>query len=272
MNNDSQISSVFSEGDVVLLIDRRDKRYVINLRASDTFHSHMGTISHDSIIGEQEGSWLYTSRGLRVLALKPTMAEYIQDIPRQTQIVYPKDLGAILLLGDIFPGATVVEAGLGSGALTIALLRAVGPTGQVNAYEIREALVEKALTNIKTYMQSITNLTVKKRDIYKGIEEKQVDRIVLDLPEPWETVAHVADSLRLGGVLLTFLPTILQVHRLGETLQADARFQLVNTEEVLMRPWHVSPNSVRPEHRMIGHTGFITTARRCNPVKKPVSS
>ena len=247
-------------------MDRRRRRYLIHLDASITFHSHMGTLPHSSIIGQEEGSWVYTSHGLRFLTLRPTLAEYLQEIPRSTQIVYPKDVGAILVLGDIFPGATVVEAGLGSGALTVALLRAVGASGRVIAYEIKEELVERTLVNIRAYGPNCSNLTVKIGDIYQGIEEREVDRIVLDLPEPWQAVSHAAEALRPGGVLLSFLPTTLQIHRLVEALEADTRFQLIDTVEVLVRPWHVSQRSVRPAHRMVAHTGFITTARRCAPL------
>ena len=254
------------------MIDRRMRRYLIHLDASSIFHTHMGTLPHASIIGQEEGSWLYTSHGLRLLVLRPTLAEYLQEIPRATQIVYPKDVGAILVLGDIFPGATVVEAGLGSGALTVALLRAVGASGRIIAYEIREELVERALANIRAYAPNYSNLTVKIGDIYQGIEEREVDRLVLDLPEPWQAVSHAAEALRSGGVLLSFLPTTLQIHRLVEALEADTRFQLIDTVEVLVRPWHVSQRSVRPVHRMVAHTGFITTARRCAPIPQPTTS
>jgi tRNA (adenine57-N1/adenine58-N1)-methyltransferase len=180
-------------------------------------------------------------------------------------VIYPKDIGAILLLGDIFPGARVVEAGFGSGALTLALLRAVGPQGSVTSYELRSDQAKKALTNIGPLLPKDHRLTVKEGDIYQGIEEAMVDRIVLDVPEPWQVVAQASEALAPGGIFLSFLPTVLQVHRLVESLNGNPCFQLVSTVEVVLRPWHVTERSVRPAHRMVAHTGFITTARKCLP-------
>jgi tRNA (adenine57-N1/adenine58-N1)-methyltransferase len=186
-------------------------------------------------------------------------------MPRGPQIIYPKDLGNILILADIFPGATVVEAGLGSGALTSALLRAVGTDGRVITYEVNEATVPKALSNVRAVIPEPSNLVVNIGDIYEGINERQVDRVVLDVPEPWQAVTGVGDALVMGGIFLSFLPTILQVHQLVEELQQDSRFQLIETVETLLRSWHVTQRSVRPSHRMVAHSGFLTTAVRCEP-------
>ena len=259
----------FQEGDLALLIDRKRRRYLLTLNEESTFHTHVGTLAHKEIIGSDQGSWFRTSLGQRLLAVKPTLGEFILEMPRGSQVIYPKDLGNIIMLGDIFPGAMVVEAGLGSGALTAALLRAVGQTGSVTTYEVREDMVERGLRNIKTLVPDVSNHKLNMGDIYKGIQERDVDRIVLDVPEPWQVVPRAADSLALGGIFLSFLPTILQVHQLSEAFSNDQRFQLVDTVEVLLRPWNVSHRSVRPVHRMVAHTGFITTARLCTSRDEP---
>ena len=186
-------------------------------------------------------------------------------MPRGPQIIYQKDLGNIISFADIFPGATVIEGGLGSGALTAALLRAVGPYGRVITYEIDESVMPKAMQNIRRLIPNPGNLQVKIANIYDGIEERNVDRVALDVPEPWQAVAGIADALVMGGIMLSFLPTILQVHRLAGALEQDGRYQLIETIETLLRPWHVTERSVRPAHRMVAHSGFLTTAVRCQP-------
>ena len=186
-------------------------------------------------------------------------------MPRGPQIVYPKDLGLIVTLADIFPGATVVEGGLGSGSLTSALLRAVGEKGRVINYEIEESWLPKAKSNIKKVLGDTPNLEIKIGDIYEGISERNIDRVVLDVPEPWQAVATVGDCLLMGGILLSFLPTVIQVQKLVLALEADSRFQLIETTETLLRTWHVTERSVRPDHRMVAHSGFLTTAVRCQP-------
>ncbi|MDP6549786.1 MAG: hypothetical protein QF659_06915, partial [Dehalococcoidia bacterium] len=168
-------------------------------------------------------------------------------------------------LADIFPGATVVEGGLGSGALTAALLRAVGAGGRVITYEVNESVLPKALQNLDKVVADRSNLTVTVGNIYEGIAERGVDRVVLDVPEPWQAVATVGDALVMGGIMLSFLPTVLQVHQLVLELGRDSRFQLVETVETLLRSWHVTERSVRPAHRMVAHSGFLTTAVRCEP-------
>jgi tRNA (adenine57-N1/adenine58-N1)-methyltransferase len=222
-------------------------------------------LPHKEIIGQEQGGWVHTSRGQSLLAIKPTLGDYVLAMPRGSQVIYPKDLGNILMLADIFPGATVVEAGLGSGALTSALLRAVGETGRVITYEVRDDMVARAMRNISVLAPNPCSHTLKMGDIYEGFHEQDVDRIVLDVPEPWHVVPQAAEALTMGGIFLSFLPTILQVHRLAQALTSDSRFQLIETVEVLLRPWSVTQRSVRPAHRMVAHTGFITTARRCVP-------
>ena len=255
----------FDEGDLALLVDRKGRRYLVTLAEQGTFHSHVGVLAHRDIIGQEQGGWFRTSRGHTLLAIKPTLADYVLEMPRSAQIVYPKDLGNILVMADIFPGATVVEAGLGSGALTAALLRAVGERGSVITYEVRQDMVDQGMKNVRTLAPDPCNHTLRMESIYEGINEREVDRIVLDVPEPWHTVPWAAEALTMGGILLSFLPTILQVHQLAMALSSDSRYQLIETVEVLLRPWSVSHRSVRPAHRMVAHSGFITTARRCAP-------
>ena len=255
----------FDEGDLALLIDRKGRRYMLTLKAEGVFHTHVGTLPHEQIIGREQGDWFRTSMGQGLLAIKPTLSDYILEMPRGSQVIYPKDLGNILMLADVFPGATVVEGGLGSGALTAVLLRAVGHQGKVVTYEVREDMVERAMRNIRALAPDPDRHELYIGDIYQGIRERDVDRIVLDVPEPWQVVPHAGDALSRGGIFLSFLPTILQVHQLVEALTSDSRFQLFETVEVLLRPWNVTKRSVRPVHRMVAHTGFITTARLCAP-------
>jgi tRNA (adenine57-N1/adenine58-N1)-methyltransferase catalytic subunit len=256
----------FQDGEQVLLIDQRGKRHLIFLRKGDTFHSDRGFIVHDSIIGQPDGSWHRSSKGTRHLALRATLAEYVLDMPRGAQVIYPKDLAIVMFWADIFPGATVLEAGMGSGALTLALLRAVGPTGMVISYEQREDFCRRALTNIQLRMGEVTNLRVRLQPVEEGLaDEQQVDRAVFDLPEPWRLVDPVTRVLRSGGIFLSYVPTIIQAHQLSETLRRHPGYGLVETFETLLRPWNIDGTSVRPFHRMVAHTGFITVARRVVP-------
>ena len=253
----------FQESDLALLIDRKGRRYLATLSGDQVFHCHLGRLAHADLIDRTVGGWYHTDRGHALLAVRPTLADFVREMPRGPQIIYPKDLGNIITLADIFPGATVVEAGLGSGSLTAALLRGVGPTGQVITYEVDESVVPRAMGNIQAAVPDPSNLTITIGDIYQGISEREVDRVVLDVPEPWQAVAAVGDALVMGGIMLSFLPTILQVHRLVLGLHQDSRFQLIEAVETLLRSWHVTERSVRPSHRMVAHSGFLTTAVRC---------
>ena len=255
----------FQDGDMVLFQDRKERRYLTTLAGGQVFHSHLGRLDHDAVIGHSVGGWYRTDRGHTLLAVRPTLGDFVRQMPRGPQIIYPKDLGNIIAFADIFPGATVIESGLGSGSLTVALLRAVGQQGRVITYEIEESVVPRALANINKVMPSPANLTIRLGDIYQGIEERQVDRVVLDVPEPWQATAGAAEALVMGGILISFLPTILQVHQLVGQLHEDGRFQMIETVETLLRPWHVTERSVRPAHRMVAHSGFLTTAVRCLP-------
>ncbi len=181
-------------------------------------------------------------------------------MPRGAQVIYPKDLGPILMLADVFPGARILESGVGSGALTMTLLRAVGPTGHVTGYELRDDFADRARRNVEGFLGADVPLAVEVRDVYEGIDLDDLDRVVLDLPEPWRVVKHAAAALRAGGILLAYLPTIGQVARLHEEL-VDSAFGMAHTLEVMQRGWHVDGQSVRPDHRMVAHTGFLTHAR-----------
>ncbi len=253
----------FQPEEMALLIDRKGRRYLQTLEVAQVFHSHLGRLNHDQLIGEAVGGWYRTDKGHVLLAVRPTMGDFVLEMPRGPQIIYPKDLGNIITFGDIFPGATVVEGGLGSGALTSALLRAVGPLGQVITYEIDEKVVPKAKRNIQKLVPDLSNFTITIADIYEGISQDDVDRVVLDVPEPWQAVGGLGDALAMGGIMLSFLPTILQVHQLVEELKQDGRFQLIESLETMLRPWHLKDRSVRPVHRMVAHSGFLTTAVRC---------
>lgn len=254
----------FTPGDRVLLIDSKNRRHLVRLDAGGQFHSHAGVLEHDAIIGREEGISVRSSLGARLIVLRPTLAEYVLKMPRGAQVIYPKDLGPILILADVFPGARVLESGIGSGALTTTLLRAIGPAGHVYGYEMREEFADRAQRNVESFLGPDQPLTVEIRDTYDGIDVDDLDRILLDLPEPWRVVKHAERALRSGGILISYLPTILQVARLREELDASA-FGMAETVEVLQRSWHIEGQSVRPDHRMVAHTGFLTHARLLTP-------
>ncbi len=256
----------FRPGDLVLLIDRKRRKYLLTLQANGEFHSHSGIIPHDGIIGRPEGTTFRTAQqGGVYIALRPTLSDYILTMKRGATPTYPKDIGAILTYADIHPGTTVVESGIGSGALTIALLRAVGESGAVFSYELRDDFARLAQRNIAGFLpdELANRLTVHLRDIYEsGIMEDGVERVILDLPEPWRVVGHARRAMRPGGIFLAYVPTALQLHRLWQELDADPTFGLIDQFEVALRQWDAGPTSLRPAHRMVAHTGFITTARR----------
>ncbi len=256
----------FQDGEQVLLIDQRGKRHLIFLRKSETFHSDRGWITHDAIIGQPEGSWVRSSMGLRYLAFRPTLAEFVLEMPRGAQVIYPKDLAMILFWADVYPGCRVLEAGMGSGALTLALLRAVGPDGKVISFEQRDEFARRALANIHMRLGEVSNLTVRLRPVEDGLaEEEPVDRVLFDLPEPWKLTQAVARVLRPGGIFMCYVPTIIQSHQISEALHRERSWALVETFETLFRPWNIEGTSVRPFHRMVAHTGFVTVARRVVP-------
>jgi tRNA (adenine57-N1/adenine58-N1)-methyltransferase catalytic subunit len=251
-------------GERVLLVDRKDRRYLVRLVAGGVFHTHNGLIDHDSLIGNCEGAEVESKAGpqsraggSRYLVLRPTLADVVLKMPRGAQVIYPKDLGAILLAADVFPGAHVLEAGVGSGALSMTLLRA---GARVTGYEIREDFARTAMRNVTDLLGEQALFEVEGRDVYEGIDTSDLDRIVLDLPEPWRVLPHAEQALAPGGILLAYLPTINQTAELREAM-ARSRFGMAETSELLRRTWHVEGRSVRPDHRMVAHTGFLTTAR-----------
>jgi tRNA (adenine57-N1/adenine58-N1)-methyltransferase len=257
-------SGVFAEGDRVLLVDRKNRRYLVSLRSGRTFQSHSGIVAHDTLIGASEGTQVEAHMGdssrrsnARYLAVRPTLADVVLNMPRGAQVIYPKDLGAILIAADIFPGARVLEAGVGSGALSMTLLRA---GARITGYEIRPDFAATAAANVRAVVGDAEGYDVSERDVYEGIEERALDRIVLDLPEPWRVVPHAEEALVAGGILCSYLPSITQVVEFRTALSASS-FGLEETFEVLRRTWHIEGRSVRPDQRMVAHTGFITTAR-----------
>ena len=249
----------FEPGEPALLIDRKKRRYLFDLAAGREFHTHTGVIPHDDIIGAPEGTRLRSTRGTYFLALRPTLADAVLKMPRGAQVIYPKDIGPILMLADIFPGARVLEAGVGSGALSMALLRA---GAVVTGYERREDFCARARANVERFCgtEALERYRTELRDVYDGIDETGLDRVVLDLPEPWQVVPHAGPALRAGGILLAYTPSIVQVQRLRQALE-DSPFDLHETVEVLQRGWHVEGDAVRPNHRMVAHTGFLTVSR-----------
>jgi tRNA (adenine57-N1/adenine58-N1)-methyltransferase len=250
----------FRAGERVLLVDSKKRRHLVTLAEGGEFHTHAGFVPHAEIIGQPDGCVVRTTRGARLTAVRPTLAEYVLEMPRGAQVIYPKDLGPILVLADVFPGARVLESGVGSGALTMALLRAIGPTGHVTGYEIREDFAKRARQNVEGFLGPDVPLDIEIRDVYEGIGLDGLDRILLDLPEPWRVVKHAEQALHAGGILLAYLPTIGQVARLREELD-ESGFGMLQTLEVLHRTWHIEGQSVRPDHRMVAHTGFLTVAR-----------
>lgn len=246
-------------GEKVVLVDSKKRRYLLTLKPGAEFHSHAGLLRHEQLIGSEEGLTVRSTGGARYTAIRPTLAEFILKMPRGAQVIYPKDLGAILFMADIFPGARVLESGVGSGALSMAMLRA---GAVISGYELREDFAAKAIENVGSFLgeEALTRYNVQVRNCYDGIDETGFDRIVLDLPEPWNVVPHAATALRSGGIFLAYLPTINQTSHLRQTLLRYG-FEMAETIEVLHRSWHIEGQSVRPDHRMVAHTGFLTQAR-----------
>ncbi|MFB3737943.1 MAG: tRNA (adenine-N1)-methyltransferase [Candidatus Velamenicoccus archaeovorus] len=257
----------FEPGERVLLIDGRGRRYLLTrLRPGERWHSHGGAVPHDLIIGSDEGVRVHSTGGMPFTCFRPRLADFVLKMPRGAQVVYPKDLGAILVETDVYPGARVLEAGTGSGALTIALGRAVGPEGRVVTYELRPEFHRKAAANVESFFGKVPPWIELREGDLRGVvgTGERFDRVVLDMPEPWGVLGAVAEVLEPGGVACGFLPTTVQVQTLVLSMQ-ERGFDQVQTFELLHRPWHVTARSVRPDHRMIGHTGFITIGRRAEP-------
>ena len=248
----------FAVGEDVLLIDRKRRRYMVTLAAGGEFHSHAGVLAHDALLGQPEGTTYRTTHGQWLLALRPTFTDIVLKMPRGAQVIYPKDIGPIVIMADIQPGVRVLESGVGSGALSMGMLRA---GADIIGYELREDFADRAQRNVSRFLPTaLDRYRVELRDCYEGIDERDLDRVVLDLPEPWQVVPHAEVALRPGGILVAYTPGIGQAARLREVL-AESRFAFEETLEVLHRTWHIEGQSVRPDHRMVAHTGFLTSAR-----------
>lgn len=258
------MSGELAAGDTVLLIDHKKRRYLIELSVGGAFHSHAGILEHDVLIGRPEGCTVRTTRGMRLLVFRPTMADFVLKMPRGAQVIYPKDHGPILSFADVGPGCRVLESGVGSGALSMALLRA---GAIVVGYEQREDFAARAVKNVGSFLggEVLDRYRVELRDCYEGIDESDLDAVVLDLPEPWQVVDAAAAALRPGGRFVAYTPSVVQVMALREALDRGP-FALAATVEHLERGWYVDGQAVRPDHRMVAHTGFLTHARRVAPM------
>jgi len=258
--------SHFQSGERIHLVDKKGRQYALTLKAGDLYQLSGHKIAHDDLIGKPDGSLVMLSGHKTMLALKPTLGEYVLKMPRGAQVLYPKDLALIPMWADVYPGARVFEAGTGSGALTMALLRAVGPRGLVVTYEARDDFARTAMMNIERYMGPVPNLIPLCRNVYEGIslldDGLPFDRFVLDLPEPWQVVPYASQVLRSGGIYLSFVPTVPQVVQTVEALERATVFGMIETFETLLRTWSIQGRSIRPDHRMVAHSGFITVGRK----------
>ncbi len=256
----------FAPGDAALLIDEKGRHFLLRLDEANTFQYHLGSVAHSDLIGREDGSWVQSSAGGEMLLLSPRLADFVLKMKRGAQVVYPKDIGPILVYADIAPGMTVLEAGTGSGALTAALARAVGATGRVVSVEMRDDHAAHALKTIRRWFGEIPDqLQLRVGDVADHVADVEPDRIVLDLPDPGPTIVAAAKHQPDGGVLCSYLPTVPQVERAVETARETARFAEIEVKEFIARDWNVSGRSVRPEHRMVGHTGFLVFMRRVAP-------
>ncbi|MCP3988691.1 MAG: tRNA (adenine-N1)-methyltransferase [Actinomycetia bacterium] len=250
-------------GELVMLIDHKKRRYLITLEEGREFQSHAGVLPHEVIVGQGEGAEVATTRGQRFRVFRPTLSDYVLSMPRGAQVIYPKDLGPMVLLADIGPGMRVLESGVGSGALSMTMLRA---GAEITGYELREDFAARATNNVKAFLgaQALERYRVELRNCYDGIDERDLDRVVLDLPEPWNVIPHAEKALRPGGILVSYSPSITQVMQLTKALER-AGFSEISTTEVMNRTWHIDGAAVRPDHRMVAHTGFLTRARAVRP-------
>ncbi|UOE45091.1 tRNA (adenine-N1)-methyltransferase [Agromyces larvae] len=260
----------FRAGDRVQLTGPKGRMHTITLEPGKVFHSHKGPILHDDLIGLPDGSVVANAVGIEYLALRPLLSDFVMSMPRGAAIVYPKDAVQILAQADVFPGATVVEAGVGSGALSLWLLRAIGPEGRLYSFERREEFAEVARGNVATYHgDDPDNWSITLGDLADALPETvagaSVDRVVLDMLAPWEVLGSVTDALKPGGVVLCYVATVTQLSRVAEAIRATGAYTEPVANETMVRGWHVQGLAVRPDHRMIAHTGFLLTARRLAP-------
>ncbi|MGN8025742.1 tRNA (adenine-N1)-methyltransferase [Microbacterium sp. 22242] len=263
-------SGPFREGDRVQLTGPKGRMHTITLRVEGELHTHHGVLRHRDLIGLPDGSVVANSSGSEYLALRPLLRDFVMSMPRGAAIVYPKDAAQIVTQADIFPGATVVEAGVGSGALSLSLLRAIGPSGRLVSFERREDFAEVATANVETFLGALPDSwRVVVGDLTEALpgefEAGTVDRVVLDMLAPWECVDAVAEALAPGGVVLCYVATATQLSRVAEYVRGTGLFTEPEASETMVRGWHVEGLAVRPDHRMVAHTGFLITARRLAP-------
>lgn len=252
----------FTIGDRVQLSDAKGRLHTVILEPGKEFHTHRGAIKHDDLIGTDEGSVVNSTNGTPYLALRPLLVDYVLSMPRGAAVIYPKDAAQIVHEGDVFPGARVLEAGAGSGALTCSLLRAVGPEGEVISHEIREDHAEHAVRNVERFFgerPANWSLTIGDVADYDGAP---VDRVVLDMLAPWDALPTVSEALIPGGVLIVYVATVTQLSKVVEALREQECWTEPRSWESMVRPWHVVGLAVRPEHRMQAHTAFLVSARR----------
>jgi len=256
----------FQPGDLVQLTDAKGRMHTITLVPGKSFHSHRGAVEHDAIIGAPQGCVLTSTGGTEYLALKPLLDDFVLSMPRGAAVIYPKDAARIIGLTGIGPGGRVAEAGVGSGALTCWLLRAVGPTGRVHSVERRSEFAEVARRNVRTWFGcEPAGWTLSVGDLVDGLPEGDLDAVVLDMLAPWECLGVAADATAPGGVLVGYVATTTQLSTLVESMRAHGAWTEPRAEETLLRTWHLEGLAVRPDHRMNGHTGFLVTARRLAP-------
>ncbi len=260
----------FRTGERVQLTDPKGKHHTFTLVDGTQYHTHKGAIEHDDLIGGPEGVVVTTTSGVSYLALRPLLSDFVLSMPRGATVIYPKDAGQIVQLADMFPGARVVEAGVGSGALTCSLLRAVGDEGSVHSYERRADFAEVARGNVESFFggpHPAWTLTVGDlvEELSASPPSQPADRVVLDMLAPWECASAVAEILAPGGVCLVYVATTTQLSKTVESLRAHGGYSEPAASETVVRGWHVEGLAVRPDHRMIGHTGFLVTTRRLAP-------
>jgi tRNA (adenine57-N1/adenine58-N1)-methyltransferase len=271
---DLRPSGPFRDGDRVQLTGPKGRLHTITLRAGGELHTHHGVLRHESIVGQPDGSVVTNSGGHEYLALRPLLRDFVMSMPRGAAIVYPKDAAQILAAADIFPGATVVEAGVGSGALSLWLLRTIGSGGRLLSFERREEFSQVAQANVETFLghypaswEVVVGDLVE--ELPQAVAAGSVDRVVLDMLAPWECIDVVADALTPGGVVLCYIATATQLSRVAEYLRSTGLFTEPEATETMVRGWHVEGLAVRPDHRMVAHTGFLLTARRLAPGAVP---
>jgi tRNA (adenine57-N1/adenine58-N1)-methyltransferase len=258
------VSKPFHAGDRVLFIDHKERRYLVTLEEKGEFHSHAGFVAHANVIGHAEGTTVESTKGAKYVVMRPTLEDFVLEMPRGAQVIYPKDLAPIAMLADIGPGHLVFESGIGSGAMSMTMLRA---GARIVGYELREDFASRAKKNVASFLgeEATERFEVHVRDSYAGIElpgQGRFDRAVLDLPEPWQVVPHLASVMQAGGVMVAYTPSITQAVKVREALLGNrGEWVAMRTLEVLHRTWHIEGESVRPDHRMVAHTGFLTTAR-----------